>query len=215
MKDYRIDELSKELAATPVSRRRALRLLLGTAAAGLLSAVAAPGAYAARKCRAIGQTCQSDAQCCSRYCDNQTFKCGCPPGTRLCGNTCVAECAPPKTLNTQTCQCECPQNLPKECGETCCASNATCCPGGICCQSGTSCCGNTCCPSGTQCTTARTCCPTDRFCSGECCPPGFVCTGGRCVVSTCGRPCANSSECATPCGRCQSPGPGLPRVCVA
>jgi hypothetical protein len=28
MKDYRFDELSKELAATPLSRRRALKLLL-------------------------------------------------------------------------------------------------------------------------------------------------------------------------------------------
>jgi hypothetical protein len=105
MKDYRFDELSKELAATPLSRRRALKLLLAGAGAGLLSAVAAPGAYAARKCREIGQTCQSDAQCCTRFCDNSSFKCACPG--EVCGGQCVV-CEAPKVVDATSCQCVCP-----------------------------------------------------------------------------------------------------------
>lgn len=211
MKDYRFDELTKELAATPVSRHRALKLLLAGAGAGLLSAVAAPGAYAARKCRASGQTCQSDAQCCTRYCDNQTFRCGCPEGSQVCANqdTCLAECTGGRVPNLQTCACECPPELPNECGETCCAS-------------GTTCCGNTCCPSGTQCTDAGTCCPTNRLCSGECCPPGLTCTNGACVgppaPAVCGSPCSQNNECAqvavTACRQCR-PVAGVPgtRTC--
>jgi hypothetical protein len=206
MKDYRFDELTKELAAKPVSRRRALRLLLAGTAAGLLSTVTAPGAYAARQCRQIGQTCQSDAQCCSRFCDNESFRCACPPGTEICNGKCVG-CQPPFVVDPDTCQCVCPQGTTK-CGNTCCDNRAT----PVCCAN-----SSTCCPSGTKCTNVG-CCPSARECAGECCPPGFTCQSGACVgdtPSTCGKLCANSSDCATPCGRCQAPGPMLPKVCVA
>jgi hypothetical protein len=211
MKDYRFDELTKELAAKPVSRRRALRLLLAGTAAGLLSTVTAPSAYAQRPCRAVGQTCQSDAQCCTRYCDNQTFRCGCPPGSQLCENqsTCLAECSGGHQPNLQTCQCECRSPLPKDCGAVCCASDAICC-------------GNTCCPSGTVCTQGNVCCPADRACGGECCPPGFTCSGGACVGPpaqvACGSPCSQNNECAqaalAPCRQCRPVAgqPGL-RTC--
>ena len=206
MKDYRFDELTKELAAKPVSRRRALRLLLAGAGAGLLSALTAPNAYAARPCRTLGQTCQSDAQCCSRYCDNSTFRCACPPGTQLCNGECVAECTGGHVLNTQNCKCECPSTLPKDCGDVCCASNTTCC-------------GNTCCPSGTTCTNVG-CCPNNRACGGECCPPGFTCSGGACVgqpaPAVCGTPCTSKSECAKAvgCPECKTAFPGAAfKVC--
>lgn len=175
MNDYRFDELTKELAATPVSRRRALKLLLAGAATGLLSTVTTPSAYAARNCRDIGQTCQSDAQCCTRFCDNQNFRCACTPGTELCNGKCVG-CQPPFVLNTSTCQCECPQGTTK-CGNTCCSNSAT----PVCCAN-----SSTCCPSGTQCTNVGTCCPSDRLCAGECCPPGFTCSNNQCVASPCG-----------------------------
>lgn len=165
-----------------MSRRRALKLLLAGAGAGLLSAVAAPGAYAARKCRTAGQTCQSDAQCCTRYCDNQTFKCGCPPTSAgLCQNkqdTCLAECTGGRVPNLQTCECVCPSEAPTPCGETCC-------------------------PSGFSCTDAGTCCPTNRLCAGECCPPGFTCSNNQCVATACGATtcpagCCQNNVCVTP-----------------
>ena len=117
MKDYRFDELSKELAATPLSRRRALKFALAGAVAGLASIVGAPEAFAARKCREIGETCQSDAQCCTRFCDNSSFRCACP-GTVCESGQCLV-CAAPKVVDNPTsCQCVCPTEAADACTQS-------------------------------------------------------------------------------------------------
>ena len=117
MKDYRFDELSKELAAAPVSRGRALKLLLAGAGAGLASIVGAPEAFAARKCREIGETCQSDAQCCTRFCDNSSFRCACP-GTVCESGTCLVCQAPKVVDNPTSCQCVCPTEAADACTQS-------------------------------------------------------------------------------------------------
>ena len=76
MEDDRFDNLSKKLASTR-SRRDVLRMLGGTAAAGIAAAVAAPVASARRgpKCKPIGHHCGTDKQCCTGFCNRNTHLC--------------------------------------------------------------------------------------------------------------------------------------------
>jgi hypothetical protein len=193
MKDYRFDELSKELAAAPLSRRRALKLLLAGAGAGLLSAVAAPDAYAARKCREIGQTCQSDAQCCTRFCDNSSFRCACP-GTVCDSGQCLV-CEAPKVVDNPTsCQCVCPTEAAEACTQAGGQLNQNTCE--CACPAGKVLSGEQCvclqvvtCPSGQtfnpatcecECATPLVTCGTATCACGEiCCPPGTT-RAGQC-----------------------------------
>jgi hypothetical protein len=185
MKDYRFDELTKELAAKPVSRRRALRLLLAGTAAGLLSTVTAPGAYAARPCREIGQTCQSDAQCCTRFCDNMSFRCACPP------------CPPGFKRGPNGCECVCQEG-------TRCPNTNTCCPAGTQCTD-----AGTCCPSDRLC--SGECCPPGFTCRSRACvgPPASATCGSPCTGDSA---CAQSP--VTGCRTCRTvPGTGGARTC--
>ena len=76
MEHDRFDDLSKKFASAR-SRRDVLRMLGGTAAAGIAAAVGAPVASARRgpKCKPIGQHCGADKQCCTGNCDRNTHMC--------------------------------------------------------------------------------------------------------------------------------------------
>jgi hypothetical protein len=84
MDDDRFDTLVKELARGPASRRTMVRLLGGLGGAGLSAAVArspetaaAPIETAANRgsCRATGDHCNGDADCCSRHCRGGRCQC--------------------------------------------------------------------------------------------------------------------------------------------
>ena len=224
MKDYRFDELAKGLAAEPVSRRRAIKFALAGAVAGLASIVGAPEAFAARKCREIGETCQSDAQCCTRFCDNSSFRCACP-GTVCESGQCLV-CEAPKVVDNPTsCQCVCPTEAADACT-----------------QSGGQLNQNTCecqCPagkvlSGGQCvclqvvtctaplvfnpTTCKCECPSTQVCGSQCCDPAenqACCPTGTARAGQCGRltgvRCSQNTQCCS--GVCTGPTPST-RVCT-
>jgi hypothetical protein len=199
MSDDRFDELSKALA-TSVSRGRALKAFALAGAGGVLSLIGA-GSASARQCRDVGSSCRSNAECCDRFCDTNTFKCACPSGTNLCprSNACLPACQPPFVFNAATCACECPAGT-QACGTTCCATNATCCAAAsssICCPSGLTCCSGTsfatcCSPSAPRCCVAASgfpfCCPPNLNCGpfGCCGPPGSPCgSGAQCCSGGC------------------------------
>ena len=193
MKDYRFDELAKGVAAEPVSRRRAIKFALAGAVAGLASIVGAPEAFAARKCREIGETCQSDAQCCQRFCDNESFRCACP-GTVCESGQCLV-CAAPKVVDNPTsCQCVCPTEAADACTQSGGQLNQnTCecqCPAGKVLSGGQCVCLRVVTCSGSEffnpatckceCATPRVTCGTVTCACGEiCCPPGTT-RAGQC-----------------------------------
>ena len=104
MTEQRLDELSKAVAQ-PTSRRRAFKMLAAAAGGGALSLIGAAGTSAAPRCRDQGEPCQSDAQCCSRFCDNTTFRCGPaqpPPCTKQPNGTI---CTSNNDCCSNKCQC--------------------------------------------------------------------------------------------------------------
>jgi hypothetical protein len=187
--DDRFDELGKALA-TSTSRRTFLKVAVAAAAGAVLSVVRVPEAAAShnRKCRAPGQNCTSDAQCCTHFC-GPDFHCACAvacpgatngvttdccaPGDACCGGRCISFsetfCSGGQIFNTNTCRCECPSGSPL-CSGRCCAS-------------GQICCGNRCVAGPNSCasnqvfnfTTCRCECRSDRRCGSNCCNAGEVC----------------------------------------
>lgn len=122
MDGQRFDNLSRKLASG-VSRRAALKTVLGSTAAGLL-AVGARDRAAAVLCRQPGVLCAKDAHCCSGICDPDTNRCACPEGGTLCGRQCVDTSTDP--ANCGGCGAVCP-GIPNgqgtcaggDCGVTC------------------------------------------------------------------------------------------------
>lgn len=62
-----LDTVARELAGT-ASRRAALRLVAGAAAAGVLGRLGVRDAAAGASCRIRGKRCNQDTQCCSLRC---------------------------------------------------------------------------------------------------------------------------------------------------
>jgi hypothetical protein len=86
------DALVKHFAA-PGTRRGFLRGLVGSLAAAAGLRLAETDAAA---CRADGQTCTSNANCCGGFCGPKDARgrrtCGCPaPNQRVCGTACIPE----------------------------------------------------------------------------------------------------------------------------
>ena len=81
MDPHRFDSLTKALTRTPASRRTVVRVLGGLTAAvltaGTRTTAAAPIETAANKgsCRASGDICNGDADCCSRHCRGGRCQC--------------------------------------------------------------------------------------------------------------------------------------------
>ena len=115
MDDRRFDELVRSLGAGRVSRRAAVRVLVGGVLGGLLTWLgleeAAAGCAGAdtgctgdggcagcartvcqvgRCCRPPGKPCAKGGDCCSGRCNAKKRRCrGCPAGTEPCGGACV------------------------------------------------------------------------------------------------------------------------------
>jgi hypothetical protein len=111
MDHRRLDDLSRFLAGSG-SRRRLLKAIVVAAVGGALTR--APVEVAARdKCRGLGETCGTGAQCCSGFCDTaqRPGRCACPPGTTPCGGhagspiTCIPNCPEGQVLHPYVCQC--------------------------------------------------------------------------------------------------------------
>jgi hypothetical protein len=81
MDGHRFDILTKTLARGPATRRRVVGVLGGLAAAvlaaGTRTTAAAPVGTAANRgsCRASGDICNGDADCCSRHCRGGRCQC--------------------------------------------------------------------------------------------------------------------------------------------
>jgi hypothetical protein len=211
----RFDELTR-IWATPMSRRRALRLSAGAMfggvviGSGLLSSGPAQASVA----------CSGDADC-----GVGAFVCckdaGCSnPGTCTTLDKCCGQsaCIAPDHGHSGT---VCAQSC---CGQVCCGSGMTCC-GGACvadtdvccggtdCPSGTTCCGSSCGCGGSQTCISGSCCDNAQVCGSVCCPQSTVCLNpatGACGCpaggSTCGSFCCKKGEtCADPSGGCCCP----------
>ena len=110
MAEHHFDDLSR-LLASGVSRRRMLQAVAATALGGLF--VGSAAVATAAPSRGLGETCGTDRQCASGFCDTaqRPGQCACPPGTIPCGGhagspiTCVPVCPEGQFLNPSTCQC--------------------------------------------------------------------------------------------------------------
>ena len=187
MRDDLFDEAARILAS-PVPRRRALKLLGGALVAAIVGTVGSTRAGA----QACSPACGNNQKCCSgspNFCVQQNRTC--------CGNTsCAANMACCGTGPGATCRNQsqtCCGNTVCNTGQVCCgtfcrAQNQTCCGSATACSPGTACCASapvpfcrslnqTCCGS-TACPPGQTCCG-----SGTCCGPNQRCVTGRCEAS--------------------------------
>jgi hypothetical protein len=197
MDGRRFDEISRSLA-NPRSRRGMVKGIAGGVLAGALSLVGA-GDVTARKCRDAGKNCKSDTECCSRYCDPNTYSCAatppvatcdpaCPPGASCLGGECFCP------VQTTYCGADgCVDLLTDErhCGTcpTVCATGATCTAGACACPSGQAACGGTCTQLGTD-TNCRSC--------GHACNAGSTCLAGGCCNSQICCSTGNPATCLGP-----------------
>ena len=87
MDQHRFDALSRAVGAS-VSRRGAIKGLLGAAVAAALAPLGVEPAAAAIRpdCRKRNRNCRVDSQCCSRNC--RKGRCACPKGTAKVNGVC-------------------------------------------------------------------------------------------------------------------------------
>src|SRR5438094_879279 len=90
MDGKRFDDLTKMLASA-TDRRQFIRAVVGSVAGGAVALLGVTGAEA-RKCRPLDMNCRSNADCCSGFCPNTTYKCACPAGTIPCKGVCIPVC---------------------------------------------------------------------------------------------------------------------------
>jgi hypothetical protein len=154
-----MDDISRFIAS-PVSRRRAIRLVSGAVGGAVLASLGF--AKASRALAAQGQY---------NGCSDGQIPCGstcCYTYEMCCGGTCYGfeVDAAYVCCKTQLCR----KRFEQCCDNHCCQESQSCC-GLQCCGRGQSCCGNKCCE-------ARTFC-----CGSTCCPLGYFCCAGKCVPS--------------------------------
>jgi hypothetical protein len=227
------DQIARTLA-TPMPRRRALRLVGSTLAAAALGGIWTRTARAYEFCG--GNTLDPYQPgidgCCVTQDASKPFNsqaCEGVPNPVCCYDaTGFAVCCPPDTLCAPDGSCMCPP------GHTQCQNSAGtrgCCPPGQACvfvNGDLSCecpqdkkCGSSCCGQNEVCiTSTNTCCPTGRACAGGiCCAPNEICNPetGQCVCdparrcgSTCcppGQVCDKCTTTCVPCVQCSPPAP--------
>jgi hypothetical protein len=220
----RLDRLSRQFAASRVSRRQAIKVMGASAAvvgvAGLRPTLAR--ADCTGGCGSTQVTCNTSdgdcnccdpryftttPQCCTNFSPMQTAVSPCCESTQECcvynvtlvdGTTHVANgCCDP---STETCvvnsnQGCCPNA--QVCGSGCCESYQTC-VNGVCCD--TAACGDTCCPDDQKCclhdTGKAVCCPQDATCmeDGSCCPSGHKICSVGSAEICCQYECVGGSE---------------------
>jgi hypothetical protein len=196
MDGRRFDILTKTLA-TGVSRRAALRTLVGGVPCGVL-AVLGVREGSAQTCREAGRPCSKNANCCSGVCDTTNpdpFKrnrCVCPPGTASCRGLCV---------NLQNDEANC-----GTCGKAC-GSGSTCLSGGGC--PAPRVCGSVCCSDACDIDASPqpVCCVDEQVAGDEGAGTAFCCPGTQircgdspstgCVASD--QSCVSNADCATTC----------------
>jgi hypothetical protein len=189
MRDDLFDEAARILAS-PVPRRRALRLLGGALVAAIVGTIGSTRAGA----QTCSPACLGNQKCCPGFGGGPNF---CVAQNRTCcGNTSCAA--------NQTCCGTGPGAFCRNQNQTCCGSTAcntvqgqVCC-GTFCRAQNQTCCGTAtaCSPSQTCCTTApvpfcrsqtQTCCGTIACNSNQTCCNNVACCGPnqRCVNSAC------------------------------
>jgi hypothetical protein len=170
-----IDDISRVIAS-PISRRKAVRLVGGAVGGAVLSSLGL-----GRASRALGAQASNTVSCsgnqvlCNGKCYPKGYTCC---GSRVCGS--ADKCCPGGYCcdTAQTC-----------CGRACCARGETCC-NGRCYPSTYTCCGGGVCDSDDKCCPGGYCCEKTQVCCGaRCCPPGYSCCKGKCVQT---RPSASS-----------------------
>jgi hypothetical protein len=167
-----LDDISR-IIASPIPRRKALRLLSGVVGGGVLAYLGL-----GRASRGLGAsvTCPRDKPV---PCNGECY----PAGYSCCGS---AVCNRGQLCIGGNC---CPSA--QACFGKCCPSGQMC-VNGKCCPSAQACFGK-CCPSGQTCCNGFQCCPSGQCChhNTTCCPPHETCCGDRCV----GRTPSGSSPC--------------------
>jgi hypothetical protein len=162
--DSRFDDFTR---AFVTSRRGALKILLGGAAAGIASVLLPEEARMARRCRSLVRRCNAGADCCSGVCDPASGRCVCGADTEECLGHCVSvEQFQTDVNNCGSCRNRCPRTR----------HGAAICTGGVCgtvCDAGFPQCGERCCAEGRDC------------CNGDCCEPNQCCTADGCVRCKC------------------------------
>lgn len=148
-----IDDISRVIAS-PVSRRRAFKMVSGAVGGALLASLGL-----GRAARALGD--EGDPGCPNHgvWCGGKCY----PKGTPCCGGSYCDDDH----------QC---------CGDYCCGKKQACC-GRECCNHGSTCCGRTtCCPAGVACCDGKCCSSPRAICCGRtCCQEGYLCCDARCV----------------------------------
>ena len=176
MDAHRFDAIVKDVATGSATRRRALRLLVGAAAAGLGPLLGWGGVAAS--CGRVGDACAADGDCCAgaRCASNGT--CRCRSGRTDCGD---GRC---RDLRFDERNCGvCGNDLPA--GLTCCSSGAVDLRNN---EANCGACGRTC-RQDQVCRQGRCVCPGDRVnCRGVCCPRGATCEEGVCSTCPGGQP---------------------------
>lgn len=160
----------------------------GSSAGGSESGGQAPGSGGSGEitCELVDESCTSDEQCCSEFCDAASNTCSCGPMGRTCASgadCCSGQCNPES--NT------CAQNL------------GTCAQEDTPCENGTECCSLSCVDgqcSGSACVQDTQTCSQD----GECC--SGICESGSCKAanSGSGQSCLGSGNSCSDAGDCCS-----------
>ena len=107
MDGRRFDTLTRGLADSTISRRTALRRLIGSGA-GALAGLAGLRGATAQTCREIGRLCTKNANCCSNRCDTTNpdpalrNRCACPPDKP---DNCRGQCKTAADYQTDVANC--------------------------------------------------------------------------------------------------------------
>ena len=200
MEGKRFDELTRAFSDR-ASRRRVVRGLTGGIAGALLAALGVDRTRAdrggtQRRCRAQGQPCKFDKQCCPGLPCSGGFCLACSPF-----NPTIQPCLDPTTGFGRCTDTNFDRNNCGACGEAC-AADETCC-GGVChptavCDQGCACRTNS---AGTFCACLCSACPgdSDTFCcDGVCIGEAIFTDPNNC--GACGRACQAGEQCAS--GNC-------------
>jgi len=148
-----MDDIAR-IIASPISRRKALKLVGGTISGAVLASLGLGKA-------AFGLPLPYDAQQTQDQSGGDDHHKGCGKDEIACGKTC---CDKDK-------QC---------CGDTCCDKEAVCCKN-RCCRHDETCCGDRCCGKEAVCCKSRCCGREETCCGDHCCRADRVCCNNRCV----------------------------------
>lgn len=149
-----MDDISR-LIASPIPRRKALRMLGGVVGGSILASL---GLERASHAMGTGMRCIGKQVPCNSTC--------CNPNEMCCGGTCYGAGV---------------QALYNCCGTVLCSKASQQCCGNHCCSKKETCCGLQCCSAGRSCCHGQCCAPGAVCCGTTCCGEGKVCCNNKCV----------------------------------